>query len=88
MNNLTGAERRVLETIVHAGRRPQGKPLTAAELKRAMPGAVPVATIRNVCDRLISAGFVRTVMTTTHRGIVPTYQATDAGREIFEGVAL
>lgn len=64
------AHRRVFDALAEADR-----PMTPADLKRALPGAVPVATLRSVLGRLFAADLVEAAE--PHPGTnATTYRAT------------
>lgn len=60
---ITASEARVLATLSMT-------PITAADIKRSLPGATPVATIRTVLVRLADKGLAATVAATRDAWVI------------------
>jgi DNA-binding IclR family transcriptional regulator len=65
---ITLAQQRILDVLTF------GTPKTPAEIKRALPGRVPVSTIRRLLVELQAAGYVMTMTHDTHPNITAWVQ--------------
>lgn len=67
-HTLTLAQQKVLDVLTF------GTPKTPAEIKRALPGQVPVAVIRRILIELQAAGFTMVMTHDTHPNITAWVQ--------------